>query len=90
MTTLPTADQQTNENAVAEREEAQAISEAVKQHIAAVENSAIDDEEAEALLASLYYDAGTMSALNPKAEVRLFLFTSLLITCTLFTAILVF
>jgi len=80
MTTLPTADQQTNENAVAEREEGQAISEAVKQHITAVENSAIDDEEAEALLASLYYDAGTMSALNPKAEVRLFLFTSLLVT----------
>lgn len=69
MTTLPTADQQTRDHTIAEREEAQAISEAVKQHIAAVENSAIDDEEAEALLASLYYDAGTMSALNPKAEV---------------------
>ena len=56
---------------VQDSEDVSAIAEAVKQHISAIEESAIDDQDAEALLASLYYDAGTMTSLNPTAEVCL-------------------
>jgi hypothetical protein len=76
MTNLPAADQQQpaqeredQHNHGTESEEVSVIAEAVKQHIAAIEDGAIDEEDAEALLASLYYDAGTMSSLNPTAEV---------------------
>ena len=48
-------------------EEAIVISDEIKEHI-----STIEDLDAEDLLASLYYDAGTMSSLNPTAEVRHF------------------